>query len=230
MYKTTILIPYRNRKQHLDFFLNNSVPLLQTFISDLKIVILQQSNDNRHFNRGALLNVGFTEYKNSTNFFITHDVDLNPYENTINTYYVQDISENQIKGIYTSASNTLGGIIKVSSNTIHKINGFPNSFWGWGVEDKALQNRAEFFNISISKNILNNDPQKDTYFKIFNDIDDRVKDNIHNKTHFEYNIFKTLTYQEKEKIINSSGLHNISYTILNKTTLFDNVELLDIQL
>ena len=50
-------------------------------------------------------------------------------------------------GIYTSHCNTLGGIIKLNDKTIQKINGFPNNIWGWGTEDKALQNRAEFYNI-----------------------------------------------------------------------------------
>ena len=51
--------------------------------------------------------------------------------------------DNNIIGIYTSKHNTLGGIIKFTTNNFEKINGFPNNFWGWGVEDKALQNRVD---------------------------------------------------------------------------------------
>ena len=37
---------------------------------------------------------------------------------------------------------------------------------GIGHEDKALQNRAEFKKVYITKNILNNDPNKQVFVKI----------------------------------------------------------------
>ena len=40
-------------------------------------------------------------------------------------------------------------------STIQKINGFPNDVWGWGTEDKALQNRTEYYNIKKITNLTN---------------------------------------------------------------------------
>lgn len=36
-----------------------------------------------------------------------------------------------------------GGVVSFSSSDYKRINGFPNSFWGWGGEDDAMQKRLE---------------------------------------------------------------------------------------
>ena len=126
------------------------------------------------FNRGKLLNVGFKENLDKTKYFITHDVDVNPFHDTVKNLYTDNVNE-KVKGIFTSQHNTLGGVVKISSDNISKINGFPNECWGWGGEDKALQNRAEFNNLEIEKNILSCDNcYQDSFFR-FDDIDDREK-------------------------------------------------------
>ena len=207
-----ILIPYRNREKQLEYFIKNSYPLLKKVLKELEIVIVEQT-DERLFNRGKLLNIGFTLYKNTGMNFFTHDVDLNPRLNTIEELYTKNIGDDEIMGIYTSGCNTLGGIIKFKKNSYRKTNGFPNEIWGWGTEDKALQNRAEFKSIKISKNILSNDPKKDKYFKIFDDVNDRVKVNMNKNWFLYYKLFDTLKDDEKEKEIMSSGLNNLSFKI-----------------
>jgi hypothetical protein len=108
---------------------------------------------------------------------MTHDVDINPYEETIMQYYCADVPENTILGILTSVFGTLGGIIKCKKEVLQDCKGFPNDFWGWGVEDKALKNRCEYAGYDIQLNILNRDPDRKTHFHIFDDIDDRVHTN-----------------------------------------------------
>ena len=166
MLDSVIIIPYRAREKHLEYFLENTVPLFQKHIPNGKVVIIEQDWSNKLFNRGCTINIGVKEYENRTVHCMTNDVDVNPTEDTILKYYVDPIADNTIKGIYTSVCNTLGGIIKMQSKTFFDINGFPNDIWGWGHEDKALQNRAEFKKLIIKKNILNNDPQsnKITYY------------------------------------------------------------------
>ena len=56
-----ILIPYRNREEHLKYFIKNTIPYLKRYLNPFKIIIIEQNND-RLFNRGKLLNVGFLEY------------------------------------------------------------------------------------------------------------------------------------------------------------------------
>jgi hypothetical protein len=216
MYENMILIPYRDRKEHLEYFLKNSLPLLQEHVPNMRLVVIEQV-PGKLFNRGKLLNIGFSLYKNETTYFITHDVDVNPLPAIIKEY-TDEVPKDVVKGIYTSGCNTLGGIIKIQSETIHRCNGFPNDFWGWGVEDKALQNRCDFFGVLKKTTITNADPERENYFTIFNDVDDRKKDRFTEKTGFEYNTFPTLHDFEKVEWILTSGVHNIGYILKKKET------------
>ena len=212
----TVVIPYRNREEHLEYFLSNSA---DTIIKNTgsEIIIVEQSG-NMLFNRGALINVGFIESKKD--YIITHDVDLNPTEKAIPLYNI----DNPIVGIYTSSANTLGGIVKIRKDCYETMDGFPNNFWGWGCEDKALQNRAEFHNINIIKHIKKDTNEATEYFTIFNDVDDRVRDtSFDNRTQFEYNVFKNLPIDRKLEHIRKSGLHNIEYEVVDRCMLRENV-------
>ena len=224
MYDTVIIIPYRNRKTHLDYFLEKSVSLLSKNLNKAHIVIVEQSDDKQLFNRGKLLNVGIQEYKDNTIYCMTHDIDINPSEATILKHYTKPVAEHEIVGVYTSQWNTLGGIIKFTPTTMLTCNGFPNDFWGWGAEDKALQNRCEYFEYKINKNILNNDPMRHSFFTIFNDVEDRIRSTEYNKvTNFEYYEFPKLSFTEKKDHIMRSGINNLTYTVLNRIALNDHV-------
>ena len=128
-------------------------------------------------------------------------------------------------GIYTSYYNTLGGIVKINVETYSDINGFPNNLWGWGAEDNALQNRAETYNTTISKNILNNDPNRFSLFDIKNDIDDRIHDNNFNeRVNFEFHKFRLMSHANKTNHIKNSGLNTMKYTIIGRRKIADDID------
>ena len=148
---TLILVPYRNRKEHLNIFIEKLAPLLKKHINDVKIVIIEQSQDNKKFNRGKILNVGYNEYYKDFDYFFTHDVDTIPHENTIvNLYNNKDYD---IFRIHSGHGVSLGGVVKFKCDIFKKINGFPNNIWGWGLEDEALFTRAMLNNCNISNYI-----------------------------------------------------------------------------
>ena len=109
MFDTIIIIPYRDREDQLDYFIKNTSPILQKYIPNGKIVVVEQDWNNKFFNRGCLLNIGINEYINKTKYYITHDVDTYPHEQAVVKYYLNELSNNFIEGIYNSAYNTLGG-------------------------------------------------------------------------------------------------------------------------
>jgi len=228
MFDNIILIPYRNREAHLDYFIKNTVPLFKEHLPNSKVVIIEQT-EGKLFNRGMLLNVGFKEYENKTKYFFTHDVDINPTFKCVNEFYKLGVQDDDVLGIYTSQCNTLGGIIKITNDTIHKINGFPNDIWGWGVEDKALQNRAEFFNIN-KITLLTNKMEHPEYILRFNDTDDREKHNLPYNTQKHYTIFQRLNNEEKNKEVLSSGLNNLEYKIVTKKSINDMVEVIKVEI
>jgi hypothetical protein len=219
-----ILIPYRNREDHLDYFIKNTVPSLKKYLNPLKIIIIEQNND-RLFNRGKLLNTGFLEYFQEGKYFFTHDVDLNPYDKTIQEVYTKVPNQNEIIGIYTSGCDTLGGIVKFDKNTFQKINGFPDNFWGWGVEDKALQNRALSFDINISKYYKDNQKDKHDHFKLFEQhteypgrggVNDPNTSKLLEKSMIEYEQFQHWSKNKKLERIFKNGLNTMKYLISKK--------------
>ena len=228
MYENIIIIPYRHREAHLDYFIKHTVPLFQKYLPNTKVVVVEQ-NDGKLFNRGAVLNVGFKEYQNKTKYFFTHDVDINPTEKCIKEYYVNEVDEENVMGIYTSKHITLGGIIKINDSTIHKINGFPNDIWGWGNEDKALQNRTEYYNINKITNLTNKYEHLE-YILRFNDVDDRDKSNINENWYNNYVLFNKLNNEQKKELIMSSGLNNLEYTIIERKNIHDIVELIKVDI
>jgi len=228
MFDNIILIPYRQRETHLDYFITNTVPLLKEHLPNTKVVVIEQ-NEGKLFNRGMLLNIGFKEYENKTKYFFTHDVDINPTFKCVNEFYKLGVNDDDVLGIYTSQCNTLGGIIKITNDTIHKINGFPNDIWGWGVEDKALQNRAEFFNIN-KITLLTNKMERPEYILRFNDTDDRERHNVPHNTQKHYTTFQRLNNEGKNKEVLSSGLNNLEYEVINKKSINDMVEVIKVEI
>lgn len=228
MFNNIIAIPFRNRDAHLDYFIKNTVPLIEEYLPNSRVVVIEQ-NQGKLFNRGVLLNVAFKEYKNKTNYFFTHDVDLNPTKKCIQEHYMKDVSDNDVLGIYTSQCNTLGGIIKIRDSVIHKINGFPNDIWGWGTEDKALQNRAQYYKINKITNLTNKE-QHPEYLLRFYDVKDQEKQNLKQNTHKHYHQFQTLNTEQKLKAILSSGLNNLKYTILERKMIHNIVELIKVEI
>jgi hypothetical protein len=219
MYDTTIFIPYRNRRAHLDYWLTHTAPLLYP---NTRIVIVEQAG-NKAFNRGKLLNVGFARYTSDTKYIMTHDVDINPNVKALSEFYNQSVADNEVLGIYTSYCETLGGIVKLTPNTINLINGFPNDYWGWGCEDRALYNRCLHYNIKIKKNILNNMPSRTDYFTIFNDVDDRVLLDLNTRTQYEYHEFLKLDASIQRKRIQGSGLSTLKYKLVNNLVISPNI-------
>jgi hypothetical protein len=165
--------------------------------------------------------------------FFTHDVDVNPTENTLITYYKNDLpDENTIKGIYTSRFNTLGGVICFKKEPFIKINGFPNNFWGWGIEDKVLQNRAEYYKINTPKNIIDKSALAKTSFLIFEDSHSRIKSPNASENHIiEYKKYNIMNEQQKiNRNRELGGLDNMIYTIVEKSNLYTNIELLKVNI
>ena len=233
MYKNIIIVPYRNRKEHLDILIRDAVPEYEKYLQPFKVVVVEQ-NEGKLFNRALMLNIGFNEYRDKSEYYFTHDIDIIPKEDCVKNIYTKEplIKNNTIMGILTSNCNTLGGIIKFDSKTFSKANGLPNNRWGWGVEDKALQNRVEFMNINIEKNIISSrtNPLEAENFSIRDDVNDRHQDkDFGYRTHYEYDIFKNLDAQTKKNRIMSSGLNNLQYEVLSKENLGENVELIKVR-
>lgn len=78
--KYNFIIPYRNRKEHLNEFIERFTKIInENKELDIEFYIIHQCNE-KDFNRGALNNIGFLEFckTRSDGLFVFHDVDTYP--------------------------------------------------------------------------------------------------------------------------------------------------------
>ena len=152
--KKVFIVPYRNRTQH-KFFFSKYMSFILENDDDYEIYFSHQC-DARTFNRGAAKDIGFlaiknkypNHYKDIT--FVFNDVDTIPFNKIFN--YETDIGT--VKHFY-GFKYALGGIVVIKGSDFERINGFP-CFWGWGMEDNALQKRCDVAGLFIDRSVFYN--------------------------------------------------------------------------
>ncbi len=162
-YNIAIIIPHRDRIQHLIRFKSHMESMNKLLNNNHYDVYVIDQNNADKFNRGFLLNMGYLIAKKHKSYdrYIFHDVDSYPDEELFKLYFkyinlnIHYASPNL--GYKYNNYTFFGGIISFNSVDFEKINGFPNTFFGWGGEDDALFNRCVKYNIPIYR------PSKGSY-------------------------------------------------------------------
>lgn len=113
-----IVVPYRDRKDHLSQF----IPHMRAFLPDAKIVIVEQADD-KPFNRAKLLNIGFIEVPGE--YYVFHDVDMLP----VNVDYTTTIGVTQLASSEIQIRNYLGGVTMFDAETFKKVGGYNNEYF-----------------------------------------------------------------------------------------------------
>lgn len=151
--RVAIVVPYRDRTDHLTPFLLHLHKFLQYQHREYCIVLSEQF-DKGQFNRAKLMNVGFDYATKDLDYwksqgkkpdcFIFHDVDLLP-EDLKNLYGCFGYQANhmcdkfdkyQYKTQYIPGGVvSSGGVISVPFWQYKTINGHANRYFGWGFED-----------------------------------------------------------------------------------------------
>lgn len=152
--KVAIIIPYKDREEHLAIFLRHLHPILQRQKLHYRIFAVEQEDEYK-FNRGKLLNVGFREALKFFPYdcFVFHDVDLLP-EDDRNTYDCSSSPQHlcvaldkfEYKLLY---DELFGGVEMFTQEHFKLVNGFSNSFWGWGAEDDNLYKRLTWKGLQL---------------------------------------------------------------------------------
>lgn len=162
-----IIVPFRDRYAHLSVFLRNIHPFLMKQHIAYRIFIIEQTN-GKPFNRAAMMNIGYLEALKLYQWdcFIFHDVDLIPLDDRnlyncprqprhmsvaidkLNFKYVDiNLSNFDSKLSTFVLSHRLpyrtifGGVSAMTRQQFKAVNGFSNSFFGWGGEDDDMSNR-----------------------------------------------------------------------------------------
>jgi hypothetical protein len=227
--KRIFIVPYRNRVQQ-KFFFSKYMSFILEDQSDYEIYFSHQC-DTRTFNRGATKNIGFIaaknkypeHYKDIT--FIFNDVDTIPF----NKIFDYETTHGVVKHYY-GFKYTLGGIVVIKGSDFEKTNGYP-CFWGWGMEDNALQkrcnavglftDRSTFYNIGspeilqlfdgISRIISKKDPYRGE--------NDNGIDGLQTITNLKYNIDS----KSENPNDNIFSIHNKNIYFININTFLTHI-------
>ncbi|XP_074850583.1 beta-1,4-galactosyltransferase 1 isoform X3 [Carettochelys insculpta] len=173
--KVAIIIPFRNREEHLKYWLYYLHPILQRQQLDYGVYVINQDGEET-FNRAKLLNIGFEEASKEYDYdcFVFSDVDLIPMDDrNIYKCYSQprhlsvSMDKFGFREMYCGRplpgscrkpregslpyNQYFGGVSALSKEQFLKINGFPNDYWGWGGEDDDIYNRLIFKGMRISR-------------------------------------------------------------------------------
>ncbi|CAH1271335.1 B4GALT1 [Branchiostoma lanceolatum] len=155
--KVAILVPYKEREEHLKMFLLIMHPFLQRQGLDYGIYVIEQHGDEPMFCKGLLYNIGYTLAKKDEGHdcFIFHDVDLIP-ESDANVYSCQSVPSHLSVAIdvynYTLPyERFLGGVVAFTTSQYEQLNGYSNLFCGWGGEDDDMFLRLYKHRMALSR-------------------------------------------------------------------------------
>jgi hypothetical protein len=211
--RLAIIVPYRNRLEHLAIF----VPYMETYlklqgIEEFKILIVEQA-DNKPFNRGKLLNVGYNSIQ--ADYYVFHDIDMLPitadYSGCINPTHLVSNATQFKDGI--PYETYFGGVTMFPDADFLQINGFSNEYWGWGCEDDDLILRCETAGLKTTRREGG----------VFKSLDHAI--NIDNKqANANYDRYK-------EKIhYNIDGLSTLEFNIVGSKVLTSKASLVSVTL
>jgi hypothetical protein len=212
MYKNIIIIPYRNRRDHLNFLETRKIDWFIDTLNDSTLVVIVEQEDGKDFNRGKLLNIGIKElYDKCESYFILHDIDLYLKGNQRNFYNIDN--NDDIVRFFSGHKLSLGGLVKFKKKVLLDLNGHPNNIWGWGMEDRALYYRSRIKGYNPTQNLVKDlchlERLKHKVNKIEYCDDRKVMDNLLN------NIMKT-NKEKKDEFINYSGISTLKKIDLNR--------------
>jgi N-terminal region of glycosyl transferase group 7/N-terminal domain of galactosyltransferase len=159
MHRLGIVIPYRDRQQHL----MQVVPHLAMYFTrdktdsalSVHIVVVEQSA-GAPFNRGLLCNIGFKLLRDAIDYVCFHDVDYLPMwadyrcpeQPTMivwDGFHARPIdpANPAVGQIVQNPAACFSAVVLMRSEQFERANGFATGYWGWGFEDVDLKRRLE---------------------------------------------------------------------------------------
>lgn len=135
--RLTVVIPYRDRAEHLETLLPELTARLKEQDLRYRILVVEQEV-GALFNRGRLLNAGMQYAADMTDYYCFHDVDAVPIAAN---YACPSQPLRLVNTVLNSAGQRVhtphyfSGAITIRKEQAFAVNGFSNEYWGWGKED-----------------------------------------------------------------------------------------------
>ncbi|XP_027323997.3 beta-1,4-galactosyltransferase 7 [Anas platyrhynchos] len=208
-HRLALLVPFRERFEELLAF----VPYMHRFLSEKRIrhhILVLNQVDHFRFNRASLINVGFLESGNDTDYIAMHDVDLLPLNEQLDYGYPEagpfHVASPELHPLY-HYKTYVGGILLLTKQHYEMCNGMSNRFWGWGREDDEFYRRIKGAGLQVRR-----PTGITTGYETFQHLHDpawRKRDQ------------KRIAAQKQEqfKVDREGGLNNVRYRIESRTAL-----------
>ncbi|XP_046578666.1 beta-1,4-N-acetylgalactosaminyltransferase bre-4-like [Haliotis rubra] len=144
--RVAIVVPYRDRVDHLKIFLKNIHHFLKKQGVQYMIIVVEQAPGSR-FNRGMTRNIGFVEGEKLCGFdcYIFNDIDLIPQLDA-NAYICDDMPRVHAINLERWEHRVpqplaFGGVVSLKTDVFQRVNGYSNVYFDWGGEDDDLYYR-----------------------------------------------------------------------------------------
>ncbi|KAI0216085.1 Beta-1,4-N-acetylgalactosaminyltransferase bre-4 [Lamellibrachia satsuma] len=202
--RVAVVIPFRDRDEHLRILLQNLHPVLQRQQLEYQIFVVEQAFPHI-FNKASLMNVGFLAAQKLIDFdcIVFHDVDMLPADDRqpytcfhSPAHMGAFVDKYEYGGSYVPM---FGGVTVFTKGDYTRVNGFSNLFYGWGGEDDDMRQRIAAARLTIYRYPL----EVSRYRMLHHDRDHR------NPT----NPFRTVAYRYRPSEYVRDGVNSIKYKI-----------------
>lgn len=195
--KGAIIVPYRNRYEHLQIFILH----MRNYVPGIPITVIEQC-DEKGFNRGKLLNIGYLEV--DADYYVQHDVDLIPIQADYSypkqpTHIATELEQFDYKMPF---KEYFGGVTLFNKLDFKKINGYTNEIFGWGLEDTLIRRELHWKGMKIQRRrgVFNSLPHE------------RPQD--YNSPEYKLNEMRFMNGRKSY-----DGVNNCKYTVIEKLQL-----------
>lgn len=154
-----IIIPYRDREEHLKKMLPHTVSFFRRNTDIEPLFVLAEQADDLPFNRGAIVNHAYAACAGMIDYVCFHDVDYMPMwadytEPNLPSRIVWYGMDKRPVGHGTDRAVCaqrygLAAVAVMRKWHFEACNGYSNTYWGWGYEDTDLAKRLESVGIPL---------------------------------------------------------------------------------
>jgi N-terminal region of glycosyl transferase group 7/N-terminal domain of galactosyltransferase len=228
--RLSIVVPYRDRAEHLGRFLPHLTIYFQRDKLDkdipYRIAVVEQA-PGKVFNAARLRNVGFLLTESDCDYVCFHDVDYLPIwadysmpdRPTRIVWYgadrvpVEPGSRAKVKHRYESF---FGAVVLLPAGDFRRANGYGNDYWGWGYQDSDLRERclAEGLEIGFRDGTFEVLPHRSRGFLTSGE---PTEENRRNRALYEARRAVATT----ERPHRSDGLGSTEYKVLERGPMLD---------
>jgi hypothetical protein len=220
--KLTVIVPYRFREQHLQVFPQKIKAFLANEGIANEIIIIEQADDGKPFNKAKLLNVGATLARNNCDYYCFHDINMLP---EIASYaYINHpvLLANSVSQFDKNPNHAtyFGGVILFDKHMFFKINGFSNRYWHWGCEDDDLLLRCMYKGLIPLAYTQGRFSSLEHEFSITRDPQGNYHSDSKTKNEMQELYLKNKKYYKQVRRgvidIDQDGLNSLSFSILKQ--------------